>query len=98
EEIIRPKKEGFRAVSVMPTKEDLLGETPEDLPYNDADLPYENVESYLVTHFKLLKEDCVRPLREGIRMYRSGKYRIDDTDMRIYEKVCIGFITERNCI
>lgn len=61
--------------------------------------PYDNVEHYLDVHFRLLKEDFVRPLRDGIQEYeqklmemelapkKNKKSQIRVNNVRIYEKV-----------
>jgi hypothetical protein len=49
-----------------------------------VDGKYENVMQYLDTHFRLLREDCIAPLREGIQAYVNGE---DTRDVKVYEKV-----------
>lgn len=41
---------------------------------NIVDGKYKNVMHYLDTHFRLLREDCIHPLREGIKAY-TGIHR-----------------------
>lgn len=79
------EKKGFRAIPIIPTEKELLGPQPEDIPVNNIDGPYESLDEYLKTHYELLREDCLRPLREGIRLFREKADEI--RTLRIYEKV-----------
>jgi hypothetical protein len=47
---------------------------------------YDNSEHYLDIHFRLLREDFLGPLRDGIQKYLL-KSAIKNTDIRIYENV-----------
>jgi len=47
---------------------------------------YENSNHYLDIHFRLLREDFLGPLRDGIQTYLS-KSSIKNTAVRIYENV-----------
>jgi helicase required for RNAi-mediated heterochromatin assembly 1 len=82
------KKEGFRAIPIIPTEKELLAPQPNDIPVNKTnktDGPYESIDEYLKTHYELLREDCLRPLREGIQLLRDKADEIPS--LRIYEKV-----------
>ncbi|CAG8439781.1 12095_t:CDS:10 [Ambispora leptoticha] len=83
-ELEKPEKKGFRAIPIIPTKEELFAKRPKDLPVNKLDEPYENVDEYLSTHCRLLREDCMRPLREGIQKLRrinnGRKQKTGDND------------------
>ncbi|KAG9285408.1 hypothetical protein G9A89_010883 [Geosiphon pyriformis] len=99
--IEKPPKTGFRSIPIIPTQYELLQPRPQDLPDNKLDEAYENVDQYLETHFRLLREDCIRPLREGIKKLREPEpdENIDDptesdiSDIRIYEHVQIVGVT-----
>ena len=82
--------EDFRRLSVVPTQEDILsGERP-FLRRNKIDGSYNDVEHYLDVQFRLLREDFVRPLREGIAqlLERLGSAKIDAyQDIRLYNDV-----------
>ncbi|XP_063778891.1 NFX1-type zinc finger-containing protein 1-like isoform X3 [Pseudophryne corroboree] len=59
-------EEDFRSLSIYPTHKDIyLSENPSMRP-NIIDGSYTDVKSYLDTHFSLLREDFIRPLRDGI--------------------------------
>ena len=80
----------FRDLSVIPTQEDILtGERP-FLRRNKVDGSYHNAEHYLDVQFRLLREDFVRPLREGIAklLERIGSAKIGALqDIRVYKDV-----------
>lgn len=57
--------ENFRELSVVPTREDLLVARPFVRP-NIIRGKYRDVEHYLDVQFRLLREDCFGPLRDGI--------------------------------
>ncbi|XP_041672918.1 NFX1-type zinc finger-containing protein 1 isoform X2 [Cheilinus undulatus] len=59
--------EDFRTIPIYPTLDELhKGERPFLRP-NLTSQRYTNTHVYLDTHFRLLREDFVRPLREGIQ-------------------------------
>ena len=80
----------FRELSVIPTQEDILtGERP-FLRRNKIDGSYHDAEHYLDVQFRLLREDFVRPLREGIAklLERIGSVKIGAfQDIRVYKDV-----------
>ena len=82
--------EDFRRLSVVPTQEDILsGERP-FLRRNKIDGSYNDVDHYLDVQFRLLREDFVRPLREGIaRLLESlGSSKMGaHQDIRLYNDV-----------
>nr|XP_020660108.1 NFX1-type zinc finger-containing protein 1-like [Pogona vitticeps] len=59
-------REDFRLIPVFPTPEDIFLEPMGRLKPNVLSGQYESEEAYLDTHFRLLREDLLRPLREGI--------------------------------
>ncbi|CAM6099898.1 unnamed protein product [Calypogeia fissa] len=62
----------FRKMSIVPGKEELLEfQAKQRLPVNSIGVQYSRVSDYLETHFRLLREDCIDPLRQGIKTYRS---------------------------
>jgi len=82
--------ENFRRLSVVPTQEDILSGGRPFLRRNKIDGSYNDVEHYLDVQFRLLREDFVRPLREGITqlMERLGSAKIDAyQDIRLYNNV-----------
>ncbi|XP_056405645.1 NFX1-type zinc finger-containing protein 1 [Hyla sarda] len=81
--------EDFRTMSVYPDHDEIhLNENPLLRP-NILKNKYESTELYLDTHFRLLREDFVRPLRKGIQeilMYHDdrGFRKMKFDDIRIY--------------
>ncbi|KAE8575514.1 hypothetical protein XENTR_v10003856 [Xenopus tropicalis] len=89
----------YRTMSVYPSFNEIhQGEKPFLRP-NTLNCKYESTALYLDTHFRLLREDFVRPLRDGIQellMYHddnaSHKRKFDDIriyfDTRIISPLC----------
>ena len=65
----------FRNVPIFPTTEEILGGGPPALKPNIVDGLYDSVLEYLDTHFRLLREDCLAPLRQGVRGSPSPQTR-----------------------
>ena len=83
--------DNFRRLSVVPTQEDILHEGRPFLRRNKIDGSYEDVEHYLDVQFRLLREDFVRPLRQGVAqlLERIGSLELGDIqDIRVYDNVC----------
>ncbi|KAJ1619022.1 hypothetical protein T492DRAFT_1151032 [Pavlovales sp. CCMP2436] len=80
--------EAWREMPTFPLAAEVLGkEGGPLLRKNNVTGTYASVAEYLATHFWLLREDCVAPLRDGIAAYRAG--RLDDRDMHVYEEVTV---------
>ncbi len=82
--------EDFRRLSVVPTQEDILSRGRPFLRRNKVDGSYHDAEHYLDVQFRLLREDFVRPLREGIAqlLERIGSPNIGALqDIRVYNNV-----------
>ncbi|XP_078098554.1 NFX1-type zinc finger-containing protein 1-like [Mustelus asterias] len=84
----RPEVEDFRSISIYPTYDDIhLINKPYVRP-NIVTGKYPDTATYLDIHFRLLREDFVRPLRDGISKLLTcdqkelKKNKIDD--IRIY--------------
>ena len=83
----------FRWLSVVPTQDDILQEGRPFLRRNKIDGSYNDAEHYLDVQFRLLREDFVRPLREGIAqlLERMGSTRFGTLqslqDIRVYSNV-----------
>ena len=72
----------FRLMPVFPSAEEILGAGgPPVLRPNIVDGHYDTALQYLDTHFRLLREDCLAPLRDGVRAYLGGEA---STDVRAY--------------
>ena len=64
--------ENFRTIPIYPTREEFHENKTPYLRPNATTRQYANTETYLDTHFRLLREDFVRPLREGIQRLISS--------------------------
>lgn len=64
--------ENFRELSVYPTSTDLEYGEPFLRP-NITKGAYHDVEHYLDVQFRLLREDFIAPLREGIQFYKKSR-------------------------
>ncbi|OCT76170.1 NFX1-type zinc finger-containing protein 1 [Xenopus laevis] len=78
----------FRSLSIYPTHEDIYLDKKIYMPQNIVNGSYRDAKSYLDTHFRLLREDFIRPLRDGISQLVSVHSKeIAETkfdDIRIY--------------
>ncbi|XP_034248596.1 NFX1-type zinc finger-containing protein 1-like [Thrips palmi] len=84
----------FRCESVFPNQSELKGpRKPFDLRPNKLIGLYENEEDYLKTHFYLLKEDFIGPLKEGINEYRRqlrrGNAPVDVRNLKLHHNVLV---------
>ncbi|KAL2090898.1 hypothetical protein ACEWY4_013161 [Coilia grayii] len=62
-----PGEEDFRTMTIYPTPEEFHKDEKPFLRPNITSQAYSSGHVYLDTHFRLLREDFVRPLREGIK-------------------------------
>ncbi|XP_078492601.1 NFX1-type zinc finger-containing protein 1-like [Ciona intestinalis] len=67
---------------IIPTQNEL-----EALPVNIVDQPYESIEHYRKTHYKLLHEDLIGPLRNSIRTLREGQETTEFKRLKVYRNV-----------
>lgn len=68
--------DNFRKLSVFPTEEDIFRREKPFLRENIVKKPFSSVDQYLDIHFRLLKEDSLAGLRNGIQdLKRSSKQR-----------------------
>ena len=70
----QPEREppsNFRDINVVPLAEDLSVSSKPFLRVNVINRSYKDLEHYLDVHFRLLREDCVSPLRDGIMRLRK---------------------------
>ncbi|KAI3369880.1 hypothetical protein L3Q82_024689 [Scortum barcoo] len=83
------EQQDFRDIPIYPTLEEFHQDHRPFLRPNFTSQRYTNTHIYLDTHFRLLREDFVRPLREGVRQLLRN--RIDTPlktkkfdDIRVY--------------
>uniref|UniRef100_A0A8C2BR21 Zinc finger, NFX1-type containing 1 n=1 Tax=Cyprinus carpio TaxID=7962 RepID=A0A8C2BR21_CYPCA len=79
-----PGEEDFRTMSIYPTIEEFHLDQKPFLRPNIMSQSFPNTRIYLDTHFRLLREDFVRPLRDGVRELLSVQHRetIDGIPMK----------------
>ena len=63
----------FRDVSVIPQEKDFQHGARPFVRANVVNGRYDNVDHYLDVHFRLLREDLLIPLREGVSQLRSDR-------------------------
>ncbi|CAI8041397.1 NFX1-type zinc finger-containing protein 1 [Geodia barretti] len=63
--------ESFTTISIIPQNEDLVGGHKPFLRPNKVKGPYKGWDHYLDVQFRLLREDFIAPLREGINEHSS---------------------------
>ncbi|XP_063233035.1 NFX1-type zinc finger-containing protein 1-like [Bacillus rossius redtenbacheri] len=88
----KPPPDDFREISIYPTPRDILNSDATFIRPNIVKGAYSSVDHYLDVQFRLLREDFVCPLREGITDYMSktlveGKRKKRINNVRIYRKV-----------
>ena len=80
----------FREISVYPTTEDLKANKVVFLRKNIIEGKYQDVSHYLDVQFRLLREDFIGPLREGVNEIARGVGRDErNQNLRIYRNVVI---------
>ncbi|XP_059472673.1 NFX1-type zinc finger-containing protein 1-like [Neocloeon triangulifer] len=79
----------FREISIYPTFEDVINPQRPFLRPNVINGPYFDVEHYLDTQYRLLREDFVRPLREGVQDILKGtdSKKCESLSVRVYKDV-----------
>ncbi|KFM67868.1 NFX1-type zinc finger-containing protein 1, partial [Stegodyphus mimosarum] len=84
--------EEYRNIPILPTDEDVLQGCTFLRP-NVIEGRYQDTEHYLDVQYRLLREDYMKPLRDGIteylRLKRNGKSLKNCKDIRIYQNVRI---------
>ncbi|XP_063384092.1 NFX1-type zinc finger-containing protein 1-like isoform X2 [Cydia fagiglandana] len=78
--------ESFRELSVLPSGAELLERRP-FLRANVVEGAYADVEHYLDVQFRLLREDCFGPLREGIHQFIEEPKKRKYDHIRVYRNV-----------
>ena len=84
-----PPPQHFTEVAVLPTTEEINAVKPYFRP-NITTGAYTDWEHYLDVQFRLLREDFVAPLRDGIKQYEATGTTKYLSDVRVYKQVRIG--------
>lgn len=69
-------QQNFRTIPIYPTSEEFHEEQRPFLRPNLTSQRYTNTHIYLDTHFRLLREDFVRPLRDGIQQIVASQMNV----------------------
>ena len=88
----RPPPNDFHEIPIFPDLKDIHLDEKPFLRANKNKGGYEGVDHYLDVQFRLLREDFIRPLREGILSYLKqldGLGKKQRLDIRLYEDVRI---------
>lgn len=94
-EILNEPPDDFRSIQICPDAQDILHNHEPFIRKNVVDGKYVGgVDHYLDVQFRLLREDFIRPLREGIRDYlrwtldKANKHKVNRiNDINIYNRV-----------
>lgn len=60
----------YKTIPLEPQVHEILSKPPVDIEPNVVEGPYQSTEHYLNVQLKLLREDFIRPLREGILQFK----------------------------
>nr|CAD7410641.1 unnamed protein product [Timema cristinae] len=85
-----PPPDNFRELSIFPTSKDIMSLEKPFIRPNIVEGAYMSVEHYLDVQFRLMREDFVKPLREGISEYLNMtnlRKKGHVGSVRIYHKV-----------
>ncbi|XP_023137605.3 NFX1-type zinc finger-containing protein 1 [Amphiprion ocellaris] len=80
------EEQNFRSIPIYPTIEEFQQDHKPFLRPNLTSQRYTNTYMYLDTHFRLLREDFVRPLREGIHQLLQNQMDMGRTDRPLRTK------------
>lgn len=78
----------------VPSPEEIMGtlDTTDDeyveLAPNSVVGPWQSKDAYLKTHYELLREDTIAPLRDAVAYVREDPKMMDSKAVSIYDKVC----------
>merc|ERR1719454_2665656 len=83
----------YQDMPVLPVMEEILEGSRFHIEPNTR--TYKDAETYIQTHFMLLREDYVDPVREGIKAYLARKH--SEKDVHVYLKVkVVGLVSARD--
>lgn len=98
DEVLMEPPDDFRAISIYPDAFDILNDRVPFIRENVVEGKYEaGIDHYLDVQFRLLREDFIRSLREGVNEYRqlqntpgaSTSAKMHAKDLNIYQNVRI---------
>ena len=80
----------------IPTAEEIAINSTDDvqIPANKIDKRWKSKEKYLWTHYCLMREDAIGPLRDAVQIFRNDPDQVEkNQDIGIYEKVHVKGVT-----
>ncbi|EDO30690.1 predicted protein, partial [Nematostella vectensis] len=85
--------EDFRQISVIPTQDDICRKDTPFLRKNKATGGFSSPEHYLDVQFRLMREDFIRPLRQGIQdlLLQWDAKKKNLQDIRVYHNARLLF-------
>lgn len=80
----------YQEMPILPTSAEMLGQCAFEIQENMR--TYEKCQDYIQTHFMLLREDYIEPLRTGIKQFMLGQH--SPKDLHVYTGVkVVGFLS-----
>mmetsp|Transcript_97527 Transcript_97527/g.173686 ORF Transcript_97527/g.173686 Transcript_97527/m.173686 type:complete len:1578 (+) Transcript_97527:459-5192(+) len=73
----------YQDMPILPTSAEMIGQCAFEVQENMR--TYEKCEDYIQTHFMLLREDYIEPLRAGIKLFMQGRH--SPKDLHVYTGV-----------
>lgn len=85
--------------SEIPTSGEILDdeEEPVQLSENRLNRPWPSQKKYLETHYELLREDAVAPLRDAVHQFKNTPNMSDDGHLVVYTKVSLPTLRHLSC-
>lgn len=60
---------------------------PLDLPHNNRRGPWTDIETYVRSHYQLIRQDAIAGLRQAVYLYKMDPTMADRGDVHIYTHV-----------
>jgi len=70
----------YQDMPILPTSAEMLGQCAFEIEQNMR--TYDKCDDYIQTHFMLLREDYIEPLRAGIKLFMQGRH--SPKDLHVY--------------
>ncbi|KAJ6130269.1 ATP binding protein [Penicillium capsulatum] len=83
--------EEWKALPEVPSAEEVMVSSGDTIYFKEnlVDCPWGSTGDYLETHYKLIREDAIAPLRDAVAHVCNTPSMDDTNDISIYEKVYI---------
>lgn len=95
------KLEDYRKISICPQAQELLTQEQPILRKNAVTGDYITVDQYCDIHFRLFRENFIRPLRENVSVYRNNRPKsksdvVLDRKLNVYRNVQLVGVQREN--